>query len=445
MRSQSQFSLLRERRFLPFFVTQFFGAFNDNVFKNALIILIAFQSMGHDATHSRYLVNISAALFILPFFLFSSTAGQIGDGYEKSTLIRSIKLGEIFVMLLAVVGFMLNSVGLLMAVLFLMGTQSSLFGPVKYGYLPQHLNGAELTGGNGLVEMGTFMAILFGMMLGSAMMAMDGGKYWVSTVVMIVAITGYISAKKIPYTPAVQPGLKINWNVLTQTWATVRMIHNNRTVLFSVLGISWFWFIGSTYMVQLPNYTREVLNGDESVYILLITVFCIGISAGSLFCEKLSGHQVELGLVPLGAAGISLFGVDLYFSVPTMMQTGTGPFAVKQFLQAEGGLHCLADIALIGIFGGLYIVPLFAVVQERSPKDILSRVIAANNILNAFFMVLAAVFGIVLLGKLAYTEDEVFLVITALNVMVTGTIFLLVPEFVQRLRERLGSFMRDLP
>lgn len=441
MLSESQFSLLGERRFLPFFITQFFGAFNDNVFKNALIILIAFQGMSHDVAGSRYLVNISAALFILPFFLFSSTAGQIGDRYEKSALIRSIKLAEIFIMLLAVIGFLLGSVSLLLAVLFLMGTQSSLFGPVKYGYLPQHLSGAELTGGNGLVEMGTFMAILSGMMLGSVVMTVEGAQYWLSAVVLMIAFAGYIGARNIPLTPAVEPGLKINWNVFVQTWVTVRMVTRNRMVFFSVLGISWFWFIGSTYMVQLPNYTREILNSDETVYITLITVFCIGISIGSLLCEKLSGHRVEIGLVPLGAAGISLFGVDLYFSAPVMAEAGAELLMVEQFLRAEGGLRCLMDIALIGTFGGFYIVPLFAVVQQRTQKGILSRVIAGNNILNALFIVLSAVFGIVLLGKSGYTEDEVFLVTAVLNVMVTGFIFLLAPEFIRHLKEWLGGFI----
>ncbi len=444
MPSESQFTLLGKRRFLPFFITQFLGAFNDNVFKNALIILIAFQHMGDDLAGSRYLVNISAALFILPFFLFSSTAGQIGDSYEKSTLIRGIKLAEIFIMFLAVIGFLLESISLLMAVLFLMGTQSSLFGPVKYGYLPQHLDGAELTGGNGLVEMGTFMAILSGMMLGSALMTVEGGEYVVSVVVLVVAFAGYMGARNIPLTPAVEPGLRVNWNVFVQTWVTVRMVTRNRTVFFSVLGISWFWFIGSTYMVQLPNYTREMLNGDESVYILLVTVFCIGISIGSLLCEKLSGHRVEIGLVPLGAAGISLFGVDLYFSAPGTVETSAGPLMIGQFLQLEGGLRCLVDMALIGIFGGFYIVPLFAVVQQRTQKGILSRVVAGNNILNAFFMVLSAVFGIVLLGKLGYTEDEVFFIIAVLNIMVTGAVFLLVPEFIQRFRARLGSLTSRL-
>ena len=443
MPSESQFSLLGENRFLPFFVTQFLGAFNDNVFKNALIILIVFQVMSHDVANSRYLVNISAALFILPFFLFSSTAGQIGDCYEKSGLIRKIKLAEILIMLLAITGFIVGSINLLMAVLFLMGVQSSLFGPVKYGYLPQHLDNTELTGGNGLVGMGTFMAILSGMMLGSAMMTIEGGEYWVSFTVLTVALAGYIGARNIPLTPAVEPDLKINWNIFSQTWATVRMVMRNRTVFFSVLGISWFWFIGSTYMIQLPNYTREILHGDESVYILLITVFCIGIGVGSLSCEKLSDHRVEIGLVPLGAMGISLFGIDLYFSAPEMTGIDTGLLAIGQFLQREGGLHCLIDMALIGIFGGFYIVPLFAVVQERTQKNVLSRIIAGNNILNALFMVLAAVYGIVMLGKLVLTEDEVFLTIAILNTIVTGAIFLMVPEFIRSLRDRLDRFISD--
>lgn len=443
MTAKTQFELLRQRRFLPFFITQFLGAFNDNVFKNALVILIAFQGIDQAAADSRYLVNLSAALFILPFFLFSSTAGQIGDSHEKSALMRKIKFAEVLIMLVASLGFLINSVHLLMAVLFFMGTQSALFGPVKFGYLPQHLDNTELTGGNGLVEMGTFMAILLGMILGSHLMTLEDGKYWVSFCVLLIAVSGYLSARNIPLTPAVLPDLKINWNVFTQTWKSIRLTAENRTVFLSVLGVSWFWFLGSTYMVQLPNYTREILSGNEAVYILLISIFCVGISLGSVACEKLSRHRVETGLVPLGSIGLSLFGIDLYFSAP--VQTASSALGISSqligisdFLSAAGGWHCLFDIVMIGIFGGFYIVPLMAVIQERTERKILSRVIAGNNILNALFMVVAAIIGIVLLGLLSFSEDELFLMISIMNALVAVSMFYLVPEFVQRFRRWLG-------
>ena len=434
----SQFTLLRQRRFLPFFVTQFLGAFNDNVFKNALVILIAFKTVEMSAEESGLLVNIAAGLFILPFFLFSSTAGQIGDSREKSALIRRIKMAEVCIMLLAAIGFLTHSINLLLAVLFFMGAQSAMFGPVKFGYLPQHLDNSELTGGNGMVEMGTFMAILLGMMLGGFLMTLDNGVYWSSAFVVCIAAAGYLSARGIPATPAAQPGLAINWNVFTQTWRTVRLTMGNKIVFLSILGVSWFWFLGSTYMVQLPNYTRRILGGDETVYILLITMFCIGIGIGSLACEKLSARRVELGLVPLGAAGLSAFGIDLYFSAPTLSAGATALIGIEPFLQAAGGWRCLADIVLIGLFGGFYIVPLVAVIQERAERAILSRVIAGNNILNAMFMVVAAILAGLLLGVFGWSEDEVFLGVAILNAAMAVCMFILAPEFLRRFVGWLG-------
>lgn len=429
----SQFSLLVQRRFLPFFVVQFLGAFNDNVFKNALVILIVFQ-LGAAAGETRYLVNLSAALFILPFFLFSSVAGQIGDYMEKSRLIRRIKLAEICIMLMGVVGFYLQSVYLLMGVLFLMGTQSAIFGPTKYSYVPQYLHRSELVGGNGLVEMGTFMAVLLGMIYGSYTMTLDAGWFWVSVSVVAIACMGYLGSRFIPETLPVDAKLKVNWNVLTGTWRTLLLLAQQQPiVLYAALGISWFWFLGSTYIVQLPNYTREILVADESVYIVLLTLFCIGIGVGSVTCEKLSRHRVEMGLVPVGAVGMSIFGVDLFFAAPQGGGASAALIGIDQFIRQSGAWRSFLDIVLVGLFGGVYIVPLYAVIQERAPRRYLSRIIAGNNIVNALLMVMAAGYAVLLLGYMSLSEAGLFLVSSVLNFVVALFLVWRIAELRQRL------------
>lgn len=429
--SSSQFSLLKLRRFGPFFLTQFFGAFNDNLYKNALIILIAFRVAGGEPGDSNTLINLSAGLFILPFFLFSATAGQLADKYEKSRYIRRVKLMEIAIMTVAAVAFDLGSMSLLIGVLFLMGTQSTLFGPVKYGILPQHLRAAELIGGNGMVEMGTFVAILLGTLTGGVLMSVSGaGEVMVSVAVIALACLGYLSSLGIPAAPPVAPDLRINWNPITGTWRNLAIARTNRTVFLSILGISWFWMLGATYLAQLPNFTRLTLGGDAQVVTLLLMLFSVGIGLGSLLCERLSGRQVELGLVPFGSIGLTLFGLDLYLGVPEGNATGA-LLGAAGFLRASGHGRVLLDILLLGVFGGFYIVPLYALVQQRSETSHRSRVIAANNILNALFMVCSAVVAIGLLHA-GLSIPELFLVTAVMNAAVALYIFTLVPEFLMR-------------
>jgi 1-acyl-sn-glycerol-3-phosphate acyltransferase len=421
--------LLVERRFLPFFITQFLGAFNDNVFKNALIILIAFQGAQYSNIATDTLTNLSAGLFILPFFLLSATAGQLIDKTEKSLSMRRIKLLEIFIMLCAAWAFNAGELYLLIALLFLMGSQSAMFGPAKYSYIPQHLDDNELIAGNALVQMGTFVAILIGTMTGGLLIAHEEGRQLVSMVLVALAVLGYISSLVIPNTPSPCPDLKINWNIFTETWRNIGFIRRNRTVFLSVLGISWFWFLGATYLVQLPNYTRLTLGGNEQVVTLLLTLFTVGIGSGSILCNWLSGQKVEIGLVPFGSIGLTLFGVDLYFAKP--LQSGSELIGLAAFLQLDGSFRIIADIVLLGMFGGFYIVPLFALVQQRSDPEHLSRVIAGNNIINALLMVLSAVMAIVLLGA-GVTIAQLFLVIALLNAAVAIYIYTLVPEFLMR-------------
>jgi 1-acyl-sn-glycerol-3-phosphate acyltransferase len=421
--------LLVERRFLPFFITQFLGAFNDNVFKNALIILIAFQGAQYSNIATDTLTNLSAGLFILPFFLLSATAGQLIDKTEKSLSMRRIKLLEIFIMLCAAWAFNAGELYLLIALLFLMGSQSAMFGPAKYSYIPQHLDDNELIAGNALVQMGTFVAILIGTMTGGLLIAHEEGRQLVSMVLVALAVLGYISSLGIPNTPSPCPDLKINWNIFSETWRNIGFIRRNRTVFLSVLGISWFWFLGATYLVQLPKYTRLTLGGNEQVVTLLLTLFTVGIGSGSILCNWLSGQKVEIGLVPFGSIGLTLFGVDLYFAKP--LQGGSELIGLAAFLQLDGSFRIIADIVLLGMFGGFYIVPLFALVQQRSDPEHLSRVIAGNNIINALLMVLSAVMAIVLLGA-GVTIAQLFLVIALLNAAVAIYIYTLVPEFLMR-------------
>ncbi|MCC6373373.1 MAG: MFS transporter, partial [Moraxellaceae bacterium] len=355
----NQFDLLKTRRFLPFFLTQFLGAFNDNVFKQSLIILLAFNAASMTTLSPSVLANLCAGLFFLPFFLFSATAGQLADKYEKTKLIKIIKGAEIFIMLLAVAGFYYEQLWLLLLALFLMGAQSSIFGPIKYAILPQSLTKNELIGGNALVEMATSLAILLGSMLGGFLIAIKPeGKVLVSWTIMIIAILGFINCWSIPRAESANKELKINWNPISETWRNFLFIKQNRTILLSILAISWFWFYGATFLTQIPNYTKQVLGGDEHVVTFLLTVFSVGIAIGSLLCEKLSDKKVELGLVPFGSIGLTCFGVDLYFATHGLQPQATSTFSV--FIQNPINYRVMFDLLGIGIFGGFYIVPLYA-------------------------------------------------------------------------------------
>ena len=426
--SAGQLELLTQKRFLPFFITQFCGAFNDNVFKNALIILIAFQGEALIAGDADLLINISAAIFILPFFLFSATAGQWIDKYEKSKSIRAIKLLEVAIMLVAAFAFIKGYILVLIVLLFFMGSQSTFFGPAKYSYIPQHLKATELVEGNAWVQMGTFAAILMGTILGGVLIAQEQGRFYIACTVVMLAVLGYLASRFIPLTPTLNQGLKINWNVFSETYRNIKFLKKNRIVFLSVLGVSWFWFLGATYLVQLPNYTKTTLGGNEQVVTLLLALFTIGIGTGSLMCNWLSGKKIEIGLVPFGSIGLTLFGIDLYFSQPAALPEVA--MGLTEFLSG-GHWRLISDIVFIGVFGGFYIVPLMALVQQRSDPEQISRVIAGNNIINALLMVLSAVVAIAVLSS-GYSIAQLFLLVAVLNALVALYIYSLVPEFLMR-------------
>ena len=430
MTEQSQFALLGKKRFLPFFVTQLLGAFNDNIFKQSLILAILYHLTV--AGDRNLLVNLCALLFILPFFLFSALGGQFGEKFNKDALMRALKLAEVGIMLVGAAGFVLGSLPLLFLALFAMGTHSALFGPVKYSILPQHLQENELVGGNALVEMGTFLAILAGTIGAGMLMSRQDYAAGVGIAVVLVAACGYLASRNIPRAAAALPELVIDWNIFRQSWSILMLgLRQRPAVSRSLVGNSWFWFLGAVYLTQIPTYAKELLHGDESVVTLILTVFSVGIALGSMLCEKLSGKKVEIGLVPFGSIGLSLFGILLWWHSGDFPK-GEQPYHWLAVLEHSQSWAVLADILGIGIFGGFYIVPLYALIQARTEEDKRARVIAANNILNALFMVVAAIVSILLLSVAKLTIPELFLVLSLMNVAVNVYIFKIVPEFTMR-------------
>ena len=425
----NQFALLRQRRFAPFFWTQFAGAANDNLFKFAFTVMVTYQLQVSWLPPAMAGLVIGA-LFILPYLLFSATSGQITDKFEKTRIIRFVKNLEIVIMALAAYGFLYEQVPVLLVCTFLMGLHSTLFGPVKFAYLPQALDERELTGGNGMVEMGTFVAILLGNVVGGMLIAVpDIGRMQVAIGCIAAALAGRVVAQFIPAAPATDSGLKINWNPVSETWRNLKMAHESPVVFRSLLGISWMWFFGAVFLSQFPSLAREVLHGNEQVASFLLVVFSIGIGTGSLLCEVLSRRHVEIGLVPLGAIGMSVFAIDLYFATRALPPAET--LALGQFVSLSYHWRVMADLALLSLFAGLYSVPMYALIQLRAQATHRARIIAANNILNALFMIASSVIAGVLL-KAGFTIPQIFLAVGVANAVVAAYIFLLVPEYLLR-------------
>ena len=425
----NQSGLLRARRFAPLFVTQFLGALNDNVLKNAMVVLLTFQAANWTTLKPELLANLAAGIFILPFFLFSATAGQLADKYDKATLARLVKLLEIGIVLVAGAGFFVHSLAVLFVALFLLGLHSTLFGPVKYAILPQHLRAEELVGGNALIEAGTFVAILLGTLLGGLLAGSGDGTTWITVVGLAIAVGGYLASRAIPVAVPPAPTLAISANPLTETWRNINFARENQTVFLSIMGISWFWLFGALFLAQFPAYTKNVLGGSETAVTLLLATFTFGIGVGSLLCEKLSAKRIELGLVPLGSIGLTLFALDLAFASPAV--PAPSPLGAIGLLAYDQTWRVLLDLALIGIFGGFFIVPLYALVQQRSNPEHGARIIAANNIMNALFMVVGALAASGMLAA-GLTIPMLFAVAAVCNAAVALFIYGLVPEFLLR-------------
>ena len=430
----NQFALLRQRRFAPFFWTQFLGAANDNIYKFAFTMLVTYR-FSVDWMPPAMAGLVIGAVFIAPFLLFSATAGQLADKYDKAMLTRMVKNLELGIMALGAFGLFAQHVPLLLGCIFLLGLHSTLFGPVKYAYLPQHLGERELTGGNGMIEMGTFLAILLGNVVGGVLAGLPEaqglpGTQAVAITGLLLAVAGRVTAQFVPATPSMSPDLKVNWNPFSETWRNLRLAYGNLVVFRSVLGISWMWFFGAVFLSLFPALAKEVLHGNEHVASLLLVVFSLGIGTGSLLCETLSRRHVEIGLVPLGAIGMTVFAVDLYFSTRGLAAPGAA-FTLLEFSAQPAHWRVLADLTLLALFAGLYSVPMYALIQLRCPASHRARIIAANNILNALFMIVSAL-GVGLMLQLGLSIPEIFLVVGLLNALVGAYIFLLVPEYLLR-------------
>ena len=424
----SQYHLLKTRRFLPLLVTVLLGAANDNVYKNALLILILF-SVGREAPmEETVLVTVASAIFILPFFIFSATAGQLADKYEKSGMIRWIKFAEVLIMGAGVAALQFGGIYWLLGVLFLMGVQSAFFGPLKYSILPTMLRKNELIGGNAFVEAGTFLAILVGTIVGGLTAGWEYGVNGVSAIVFSLAVIGWICSYGIPPAPAPQPSLKVNYNIATQTFRIVDRLSKDRPVFRSILGISWFWFVGIMLLTQFPNLAKSNFNADHEVITFLMVVATVGIAIGSMLCNSLLKGEITAKYVPAAAFGMTVFLADIWFSSPDGSGSTTVTFGM--FLETSANWRVIADLLGVSICGGIFVVPLYAMMQTLSDEQERSQVVAGNNILNAVFMVAGSLLAGIILDA-GYTVPDLFLTVAAAN--------LLVVFYMQRLWRGLGS------
>lgn len=425
--------ILKDRRFWPIFWTQFFGAFNDNVFKNGIVILITYKAYTIGGISTEQMVSLCGGLLILPFFIFSAISGQYADKFSKSRLIRYIKVLEIVIMTLGMYGFICEDIVVLLTALFLMGMQSAFFGPVKYSILPNLLHDEELVSGNAYIETGTFIAILIGTILGVQLISIKGnGNLYISITIVAVAAAGFLFSLSVkPVEPSI-PELKLNFNPFTTTIEIIKISAKVKSIYNSILGISWFWFVGIALLSMIPVYCRNFLYGSESVITLFLALFSIGIGAGSILCEKLSFKRTELGLVPLGSIGISVFALDLFFAGQPLSQAPEKLLSAMEFLSIPGSKRIAIDMFLFSVSSGLFTVPLYTFIQQKSDKAVRSRIIAANNIMNAIFMVAASIF-LIILYHFNFTFQQIFLIFALLNIVVAAYIYTIIPEFLLRL------------
>jgi MFS family permease len=431
--TKHQFQLLTHKRFGWFFTTQFLGAFNDNLFKMALIILISFQLSNTNPKLANILASLCTGAFVLPFFLFSAFAGQIADKFDKAKLIRWIKLFEIAITCLAAFAFYHMALTWLVILLMLMGTHSALFGPVKYSYLPKQLYPSELMGGNGLVEMGTFLAILIGTLLGGILIGIEpNGVYYVAGTTILLALLGFAVAQGIPATPSESSQIKINYNFISEIYYNLKLASKNQGILLYLIAISWFWFLGASFLTQVGNYTTHYINGTPAIVSTLIAIFSLGIGLGALSCEKLSHKKIEKGLVPLGALGMALFTLT-YSLVHYTFPSQETPVTLEIFFQHRGYWYLIFSQFGLGLFSAIYIVPLYALVQHQSPPETCSRIIAANNLLNALFMVLSAVIAIGMFSW-GFSISHLFMVIFILHIAILSVLFSADRSFIQRFK-----------
>lgn len=424
--------MLLTKRFLPYFATQCLGALNDNIYKNVLLLLVTFSQVKDLPISVDMFVNLAAGVFILPFFLFSAHAGVVADNMDKAKLIRRLKLLEVIIMFSAAIAILSESYMMMLLLLFLTGSQSAYFGPVKYSLLPQALKEDELVTGNAWVEMGTFLSILVGTLSAGILVSDENGTLWSAITVAVLAFAGYLSSRAIPALPPEGVIEKIRFRPLSGTWRSIKKARQTPSIWMAILAISWFWFLGATYLTQFPNFAKLHLHSGATVVSLLLGMFSIGIAVGSFVCERFSYGHVELGLLPFGVMGLTIFGVDLLWAIPPAPVDAGFVYGLKAFIGESQHYRVMLDFFMIGVSGGLFIVPLYAFIQSRSPKGECAQAIAANNIMNSLFMVVSALLSMLLLGVAGWTIPQLFLLLAVMNAVVALYVYSQVPEFTQR-------------
>lgn len=436
VQSRSLFHLFAQRRFLPFFITQFLGALNDNLFKNALLVIVVSGAVAGSDSNTNFITNLAAGLFILPYFLFSTTAGQLADRYDKALLIRRIKIAEIILMVAGCYALWRADINLMLGILFALGVQSAFFGPIKYAIIPQHLSADELLAGNAQVGMGTFVSILVGTLIGGWLVTADQGPMYVGLLTTLFAVIGWLSSRHIPNAPATSAAQQgtLTLNPLTVARGNLKLARKNPTVFYCIIAISWFWLYGGSFLTQVPNYAVTVLQGHPTLISILLGAFIVGVAIGSLLCHRLSKGQVEPGLVPIGGLGLSVFAVDLFFTSGLYQAANADLSAVLPltFIALTDGIHILLDLMFIGMFGGMLVVPLYSMIQQRTEDETRARVLSVNNIINAIFMVVGALLGMLFLSILGWSIPQFFLAVALMNAVFLSAIFALDKIFIER-------------
>lgn len=408
-----KYSLFLKRRFLPIFLTSFLGVFNDNLLRSGLVVLIAYSALRGIALPVRpeILVTICSALLILPMVLFSSLAGTLADKFEKSRLVQLAKLAEVLIMLGACYGFATENIYLLMALLFISGTHTAFYSPIKYSLLPEHLAPGELLAGNGFMASGSYLAILSGMIAGGWLVEVEGNVIGLAAV--IIACAGFAASLYILKSSAAHPDTPIDFHIWKSACALVAYIlKGDRTILGAIIGLSWFLLVGSVYMAQFPNYAQAVVHANNEVYILFLTTFCVGLALGSVLTDRLLKGEISTRLMPLAALGISIFTYLMVWATPVPQHEGL--IGVSEFLAAPEHLLLLAYMVLVAVCGGVYMVPLYAVLQSRAHEQYRSRVMAASNLCDSLGMVLAAIVSALLLTA-GFGIVDLFLILATLN------------------------------
>jgi len=447
--NKGQFYLFSKRRFLPFFITQFLGALNDNLFKNALMVIVVSTAAASSDSNTNFITNLAAGLFILPFFLFSTTAGHLADRFDKAYLIRRIKFAEIILMLVGCFSLWQANLNLMLTVLFLLGVQSAFFGPIKYAIIPQHVGDNELLAANAQVGMGTFVSILLGTLIGGWLVTEPQGPTQLGALIILVAIIGWLSSCQIPNAPPEKTAShqQLSLNPLHETALNYGLAKQNKTVLYCIFSSSWFWLYGACFLTQVPNFSVTILGGDPKLISILLGSFIIGVATGSLCCNWLSRGRVEPGLVPVGALGLSLFAIDLFFSSTAYATLNVAEKTILplEFLLMPSGVRILIDLLFIGLFGGLFIVPIYAMIQRNTDGAFRARVLSINNIFNAFFMVSGNLLGMLFLSHLGWTIPQFFLLLALLNLGFMSLIFSLEPVFLTSFRRWISLTVPNKP